>query len=51
VSDQKGTLFATTDDEFMKKTLSVAGFASKGNEWKGRRGMLSLWLRSQPSNG
>jgi hypothetical protein len=40
-----GALFATTDDKKMRKTLSAAGFARKGSEWRGRRGQLSLWLK------
>jgi hypothetical protein len=40
-----GALFATTDDKFMKSTLSKAGFLCKGKEWKGDRGQLSLWIR------
>jgi hypothetical protein len=40
-----GGLFATTDDEHMMKTLSGAGFARQGSEWRGRRGQLSLWLK------
>lgn len=36
-------LFATTDQEWMKRILSKAGFVKKGKEWKGRRGMLSYW--------
>jgi len=48
LKDQAGTLFATTYDPRMKKTLAAAGFAAKGKEWKGREEMLSLWLR-EPS--
>ena len=40
-----GTLFATTDDEHMMKTLSGAGFIRRGREWPGHRGQLSLWLK------
>jgi hypothetical protein len=40
-----GALFAATDDEYMMKTLSAAGFARQGSEWRGRRGQLSLWLK------
>jgi len=29
----------------MKKTLGKAGFVKKGQEWKGRKHMLSLWLK------
>ena len=49
LKDQAGALFATTYDPYMKKTLAAAGFAAKGKEWKGRKQMLSLWLRDQPS--
>jgi hypothetical protein len=37
--------FATTDDEFMKSTLSKAGFVRNGGAWQGDRGQLTLWLR------
>jgi hypothetical protein len=40
-----GALFATTDSEYMKKTLAGAGFMQHGQEWKGKRGPLSLWTR------
>jgi len=40
-----GGLFATTDEESMKKTLSKAGFVERGRAWKGKRGQLSLWIR------
>jgi hypothetical protein len=40
-----GPLFATTYNERMKKTLGKAGFVKKGQEWKGRKHMLSLWLK------
>jgi predicted GNAT family N-acyltransferase len=39
-------LFATTDDERMKRTLRRFGFAQHGKQWKGRRGILTLWLYS-----
>jgi RimJ/RimL family protein N-acetyltransferase len=39
------TLFATTSNERMKKTLARAGFVQQGREWKGKKTMLSLWLR------
>lgn len=39
------TLFATTSNERMKKTLERAGFAQQGQEWKGKKAALSLWLR------
>ena len=44
--DRSGALFAATDDEYMKRTLSAAGFVQKGREWDGNRGRLSLWIRS-----
>lgn len=45
VKAMPGTLFATTDDEHMMKTLSGAGFVRRGREWPGHRGQLSLWLK------
>lgn len=36
-------LFATTYDKYMKRTLTNAGFAKKGKQWKGRKHMLSYW--------
>ena len=41
----KGRLFAITSNEYMKKTLTKAGFAQAGHEWNGGRGLLSLWMR------
>jgi acetyltransferase (GNAT) family protein len=46
VKAMPGSLFATTDDEYMVKTLSGAGFVRRGREWPGRRGKLSLWLKT-----
>jgi len=46
LADKATPLFATTDDENMKRTLSNAGFARKGAEWPGERGQLTLWLRA-----
>lgn len=40
----KRTLFATTSDEYMKRTLSKARFAQQGKEWSGNSGTLSLWI-------
>ena len=40
-----GRLFATTDNEFMKRTLAGARFAQRGASWEGQRGQLSLWIR------
>ncbi len=46
LEDRQGLVFATTFDAHMKKTLTRAGFAQKGREWKGNRGKrLSLWIR------
>lgn len=41
-----GPLWATTDNDTMKKTLERAGFARKGHEWDGERGCLSLWIKN-----
>lgn len=38
-----GRLFATTYNPHMKETLKRSGFVKKGEEWKGRKGMLSFW--------
>jgi GNAT superfamily N-acetyltransferase len=46
LNDRVGALYATTDDEYMKRTLVAAGFAQQGGEWEGNRGRLSLWIRS-----
>lgn len=45
VKAMPGSLFATTDDEHMMRTLSGAGFVRRGHEWPGHRGQLSLWLK------
>lgn len=46
LSRREGSLFATTSDGRMKKTLANAGFVQKGAEWNGRKGQkLSLWIR------
>jgi RimJ/RimL family protein N-acetyltransferase len=42
---KSGPLFATTDDERMKRALTRSGFVRQGHEWKGNRGSLSLWIR------
>jgi predicted GNAT family N-acyltransferase len=48
LSRHERSLFATTSDERMKKTLAKAGFEQKGLEWNGRKGQqLSLWIKSQ----
>ena len=46
VSGYTSHLFATTDEEWMKRTLSRTGFSKKGQEWTGQRGMLSFWERT-----
>lgn len=38
-------LFATTDEDRMKRTLRKSGFERRGQQWKGKRGYLSLWVR------
>jgi RimJ/RimL family protein N-acetyltransferase len=45
LSEHAGPLFATTDNEFMKKTLAKSGFMQKGKEWNGQRGRLTLWIK------
>ena len=35
--------FATTDDNTMRNNLQRSGFTRAGREWRGRKGMLSLW--------
>jgi len=45
ISEHDRSLFATTDSEYMKKTLAKAGFVQKGQEWKGKRSRLSLWRK------
>lgn len=42
----QGALFATTSNERMKRALKKAGFEQNGDEWKGRRNTLSLWIRA-----
>ena len=39
-----GPLFATTDSDRMKRTLSRQGFKQAGGAWKGGKGQLTLWL-------
>jgi GNAT superfamily N-acetyltransferase len=43
----KARLFATTYSEHMKDALIRADFRTAGKEWKGRKFMLSLWLREE----
>ncbi len=48
LSRHEGSLFATTSDERMRKTLTRAGFVQKGLGWIGRKGQqLSLWIRDR----
>ena len=35
--------FATTDSPIMRNNLKRSGFTRVGNEWQGKKGMLSLW--------
>ena len=46
-SSTKEPLFATTDCPRMKKVLTSNGFSNEGQSWKGDRGDLTLWLKSQ----
>ena len=45
VFGREGSLWSTTDSDGMKAALAQAGFERVGNEWKGHRGQLSLWIR------
>ena len=45
LSMHRGPLFATTDHDRMKQTLSESGFVEQGHEWQGKRGWLSLWTK------
>jgi GNAT superfamily N-acetyltransferase len=47
LKQHKGRLFATTYSEYMKDALIRADFRTGGKEWKGRKFMLSLWLREE----
>jgi hypothetical protein len=47
LKQHKGGLFATTSGEYMKATLIRADFRTAGKEWKGKKSMLSLWLRAE----
>jgi hypothetical protein len=47
LKQHKGRLFATTYSEYMKDTLIRADFRTGGKEWKGRKFLLSLWLREK----
>ena len=43
------TCYATTDDASMKAILSKVLFSQLGKEWKGARGVLSLWTLNDRS--
>jgi hypothetical protein len=45
VSKYDRPLYATTDNENMKRSLRKAGFKREGKAWQGNRGNLSLWLK------
>jgi hypothetical protein len=38
------SLFATTDNDRMKRVLRRHSFERRGRQWQGNRGMLSLWI-------
>lgn len=40
-----GQLFATTDNVYMQGPLKCSKFQREGQEWQGRKGMLSLWIK------
>lgn len=44
--DSHEDLFATTDDDRMKRTLGRFGFVERGKSWRGNRSVLTLWLLS-----
>ncbi len=44
-----GQMFATTDSDRMKNSLMRTGFKKIGEEWTGKRGLLSLWMRNADS--
>lgn len=47
LKQHKGRLFATTSSEYMKDTLIRADFRTGGKECRGRKFLLSLWLREK----
>ena len=47
LKQHKARLFATTYSDYMKDSLIRADFRTGGKEWKGRKFMLSLWLREE----
>jgi predicted GNAT family N-acyltransferase len=36
--------FATTDNKIMQNNLARSGFTRVGDEWQGKKGLLSLWI-------
>ena len=46
---QERPLFATTSNEYMKRTLRKAGFVQQGKEWMGNTEQLSLWIKNGDS--
>ena len=44
-SVHKGSMFATTDSDKMKKTFKRLNFKQQGEEWEDRSVILSLWIR------
>jgi predicted GNAT family N-acyltransferase len=46
IKQYKRQLFATTYSLPMKDTLTRAGFQHVGKEWKGKKEMLSLWIKT-----
>ncbi|WP_323009593.1 hypothetical protein [Paracoccus sp. (in: a-proteobacteria)] len=38
-----GPTFATTDSNTMRNNLERSGFTRVGDEWQGKKGLLSLW--------
>lgn len=45
IGNLKEPCYATTDSEPMKRILGKAGFSEAGKTWKGKRGVLSLWIK------
>ena len=46
IKQYKRQLFVTTYSLPMKDTLTRAGFQHVGKEWKGKKEMLSLWMKT-----
>ena len=46
LSGVKEPLFATTDSPWMSSNLRNSGFSTAGSTWRGKRGTLSLWVRT-----